>query len=533
MSGIERQVERQVYVISDLHLGGDYSTSGKPGDRGFRLCTHVPELAEFTRELATRDPATSRVELVINGDLVDFLAEGDSGWVPFIADPEQAVRRFDAIVERDRIFFEALAELLERGHRLTMLLGNHDIELCLPQVRSRLDAALNLSGRHDFNFVHDGEAYSIGSALIEHGNRYDSFNFVDYEALSRIRTLLSRGFSRPDLRGFEPPVGSKLVCSVFNEIKQRYGFIDLLKPESLAVAPLLLALEPGLRKKLATIAKLGLQQAAQNTVSKLLPVQVARRGDAIGEDISSVNTGDVDGSFGSDMGATASSSSGGEMGGGGFPIGVGDRQPREPDALVEALKETLGDEASEFLGELDGVDPAASDPSSAFGSDISAGDGLGRAFSLLQLVASKDDGRVERRLPLLARALQALHNDRTFDRDVELATNYVKAAERLGNRGFRYVLFGHTHLAKRIELDGGVTYLNSGTWCDLMEFPKDVLDSDARSGFRRLRDFVKAMGEGRYAPWIRFAPTYVRLDVGAGEEVVEAELCEYGSTPSG
>ena len=89
-------LERQVFVISDLHLGGKYPDSGREGDRGFRICTHVPELTEFVLSLAERPGTGPQIELVINGDAIDFLAEGDSGWVPFMADPDKAANRFDS-----------------------------------------------------------------------------------------------------------------------------------------------------------------------------------------------------------------------------------------------------------------------------------------------------------------------------------------------------------------------------------------------------------------------------------------------------
>ena len=75
------------YVISDLHLGG--APPASPGERGFQLCTQVDALAAFIDQLAGQaaDP-DNRLELVINGDFVDFLAEegpaaaGGSPWSP-------------------------------------------------------------------------------------------------------------------------------------------------------------------------------------------------------------------------------------------------------------------------------------------------------------------------------------------------------------------------------------------------------------------------------------------------------------------
>ena len=43
--------------------------------------------------------------------------------------------------------------------RLTILLGNHDIELSYPRVRSALERVLGTEEGRGFRFVYDGEAY--------------------------------------------------------------------------------------------------------------------------------------------------------------------------------------------------------------------------------------------------------------------------------------------------------------------------------------------------------------------------------------
>jgi hypothetical protein len=61
---------RELFVISDLHLGGQPGE----GERGFRINTHGAALAEFVHGVAVRASrsTTSEVELVLNGDIVDF-----------------------------------------------------------------------------------------------------------------------------------------------------------------------------------------------------------------------------------------------------------------------------------------------------------------------------------------------------------------------------------------------------------------------------------------------------------------------------
>src|SRR5262249_33175543 len=144
-------------------------------------------------------------------------------------------------------------------HRLTLLAGNHDIELTLPEVRDAFERRLWKSKKtHAFNLrtLFDGEALVLGDAIIEHGNRYDPANFVDHERLRRVRELRSRRLYHREPGIFHPPVGSRLVADVMNPIKKDYPFIDLLKPESEPLFALLLTLDPSKRDQLVNLAEL-------------------------------------------------------------------------------------------------------------------------------------------------------------------------------------------------------------------------------------------------------------------------------------
>src|SRR5260370_17196500 len=102
---------RNVYIISDLHLGGDYPDPRAAGKRGFRLCTRADAVAEFIDSLTLKLPGAGPTELVLNGDTVDFLAEYDTkanAWSPFTAVPARAVAKFEPIVKRDQAVFDAI-----------------------------------------------------------------------------------------------------------------------------------------------------------------------------------------------------------------------------------------------------------------------------------------------------------------------------------------------------------------------------------------------------------------------------------------
>src|SRR5262245_57560367 len=113
---------RRVLTISDLHLGGE----------NHPMLGHRELLSEFFEQLAAH-PDKDHLELVIAGDFVDFLAEAPlAAWTP---SEGQAVQKLEAVFGRLPRLFDALARCASCLPRLTLLLGNHDVELAYPRVR--------------------------------------------------------------------------------------------------------------------------------------------------------------------------------------------------------------------------------------------------------------------------------------------------------------------------------------------------------------------------------------------------------------
>lgn len=522
---------RSVYVISDLHLGGDYPEPREPGKRGFRLCTRADAVAQFIDSLTQKIAQEGPSELILNGDTVDFLAERDekpNSWSPFTADPNRAVAKLEAIVRRDQGVFDALKRFLEKRGRLTVLLGNHDIELSLPSVRAAFRRALGVKAGHDFEFSYDGEAYVVGDALIEHGNRYDAWNQIDYDALRRVRSFLSRRQDVPDKYNFAPPAGSGMVTSVINQIKIQYPFVDLLKPEEAAVVPMLLALEPGYRSRLGTIAALayrtlshGLDGAATPKFGGDIRSERDARDIQFGGDIRS-ESGAGEAGFGKDMSAGSTAAPHAAL-------------SETDDALKRAVYSALGGEAEDFLRDLD-AEIVAADPLRQIGGEISATDTVSRAFGFAALLFGRKSESYEKRLPALLKAMRGVQNEDTFDISKEAATEYLEAARELAGRGFRYVVFGHTHQAKQVDLGNGCFYLNSGTWADVLRFPIEILKSSTAKpdteALDRLRMFVEEMKAGDFSRWTLFNPTYVRLDLDDSDKITKAELLTFSGAGS-
>jgi UDP-2,3-diacylglucosamine pyrophosphatase LpxH len=217
-------------ILSDTHLGNG---------QGYDIFAGAAALPGFLRQLAAGPP----VRVVFNGDSVDFLMNED----PLSLDVARAVRQARAIAESpaSAAVLEALGHLLARGSEVMVRLGNHDIELALPEVQAVFYEALRqpdpIAARLRFVLGDEPTILVVGGArvLLGHGEQNDPWNQVDYPAL-KARPVHG---AYPDYR-YAP--GSRLVKTLLNPLKRQYGmrFADLLKPDFQGGALTALAVDP-------------------------------------------------------------------------------------------------------------------------------------------------------------------------------------------------------------------------------------------------------------------------------------------------
>ncbi len=235
----------ELYCISDLHLGGR---------DGFQVFREGELLAAFFGHITALDPA-KRVVLIVNGDFIDYLAEAQ-GRRTYL-DTAGAAGTLERVFD-EPAFAPALAALgsyVRTDNRfLAVTLGNHDLELALPEAS---EALLGLLARNDpaalgrIHLAFDGTGFgalvgggkSPARVLAVHGNEADPFNVTDHEALRQAARDLRRGRIPPV---WKPNAGTKLVVDLMNDIKAEHPFIDLVKPEFAAAVPILVALRPAL-----------------------------------------------------------------------------------------------------------------------------------------------------------------------------------------------------------------------------------------------------------------------------------------------
>jgi UDP-2,3-diacylglucosamine pyrophosphatase LpxH len=223
-------------VISDLHLGngGKYEAFAAPD-----------ELPRFLDQEA-KDPT----HVFVNGDSVDFLMNTD----PLELDRARAAGQARAIVANPATagVLQAFGRVLARGGALTIRLGNHDLELSLPEVQDVVSAALGqpkeVAGRVEFQLGAEPKRLDVGGAkiLITHGEHNDNWNKVDYKKL----------VGSPE--DYVYTAGSRLVKQILNPITGQLGlrFMNFLKPDFQGGTLTGLAVNPTVVKELFKTASL-------------------------------------------------------------------------------------------------------------------------------------------------------------------------------------------------------------------------------------------------------------------------------------
>jgi UDP-2,3-diacylglucosamine pyrophosphatase LpxH len=217
----------ETIVISDLHVALE---------RGRGLFQADGQLTKFLHHVREN---LSNAHLLINGDAFDFLVGPEQ---EMEIDPAYTVAQVAEIAGNHSQVFEALGLLAtSENHEVTILGGNHDPELVLPEVQSAIEKhSQPASGRVSIRWLTNGEAalMHVGElkVLIEHGDQYDSWNWVDHEALRRVVCLTSRNVAHQGVYRTSP--GSRLVLNRFNRLREQFPWLQTLQPLSASIIPL-------------------------------------------------------------------------------------------------------------------------------------------------------------------------------------------------------------------------------------------------------------------------------------------------------
>lgn len=254
-----KEESHRVIVVSDLHLsGGQYLEDGKY--RATENFFYDDEFANFLKYLE-ENQSEKPWKLIINGDFIDFLRLTEcpapdeySHWQNILRDVgiNMGMADFD-VSERERdlglktheyksvwkmdfigrghlkLFF-ALARFIDKGNRLVIIKGNHDVEFFWDKVRLRLkylilsQLNLNYSDPKAKEILKRIEicdkAYILENSIyIEHGHQYEKITSID-------KPTLGKGKNDE----LTLPYGSLINRYFLNKLELVAPFVDNIKP---------------------------------------------------------------------------------------------------------------------------------------------------------------------------------------------------------------------------------------------------------------------------------------------------------------
>jgi len=217
-------------IISDCHLSAGRFFEGKFNPHeDFHFDQEMVEFIEFfsTGTYGEGPAGPVNVELVINGDFLDFLN------VPYLGEFEEgiteeiALEKCEAILGAHPHVMAALRHFASKPNKkISYLIGNHDAELFFEKVRARITREWDPEGNYPsqkVKLIADQDRIRYEEGLeIRHGNQFEASNQLDFK---RPFMDLSNGS-----RVLNIPWGSIYVLKIINRMKWERSNLDKVRP---------------------------------------------------------------------------------------------------------------------------------------------------------------------------------------------------------------------------------------------------------------------------------------------------------------
>jgi len=213
MQNIEKGIK---IVVSDLHFGT--GLVNPDGSRNFFEEFYFDrKFSEFLDYYSSGDYRSTPVELILNGDIFNFLQIDYKGhFVPVITEA-MTVDMINRVIEGHPVVFEALKKFASSDNNsITYVVGNHDQGMMWPLVQLRLNEALETEVKYaQLLYYFDG-------VHIEHGHMHESANRMNPK-----KFFLRKGLPEPILN---LPFGSHFFIDFVLKLKQKHPHVDKVRP---------------------------------------------------------------------------------------------------------------------------------------------------------------------------------------------------------------------------------------------------------------------------------------------------------------
>ncbi len=210
------QIKKIKLVISDLHLGkGKFLPSG--GINSLEEFQYGEKLVEFINYYSSGQFKDYEVELIINGDFLNFLQVDYKGHFLKVITEDIALEILKSIIAGHQNVFKALREFsLNPHHTLTYIVGNHDQSMLWPAAQAYFSEIVGVPVKFK-NIV-----YFVDGVHIEHGHMHEPANRLDPK-----RFFLKREIPEAILN---LPFGSHFFVDFVLKVKQSFPYVDKIRP---------------------------------------------------------------------------------------------------------------------------------------------------------------------------------------------------------------------------------------------------------------------------------------------------------------
>lgn len=203
-------------VVSDLHLGVGKTLEGGMIN-SLEEFYYDDKFAEFLNYYCSGEYADAEIELILNGDIFNFLQIDYRGHFLTVITESISLEKLKRIVAGHPRWFEAIRKFASNGRNsVTYVVGNHDQCMMWPATRDYLNEVLQTNVRYK-NIV-----YFFDGIHIEHGHMYEAANRIDPR-----KFFLKKNLPEPILN---IPFGSHFFVDFVLKIKHENPFVDKVRP---------------------------------------------------------------------------------------------------------------------------------------------------------------------------------------------------------------------------------------------------------------------------------------------------------------
>jgi UDP-2,3-diacylglucosamine pyrophosphatase LpxH len=208
-----------VVIVSDLHM-----SDGSKRDDFISAGGQFPALLK--RLSSTPEGQAGAIELLVNGDFLDFVQAAPDVYkldsAKYWCSEEESLRKLEIILAAHADVFDALRVFADGRNGVTLVPGNHDIDVFWPRVQARLRqvvGAINIEPPATWYRRFEGKL------CVGHGNHIDPANTLDQWEQPLI--LGEYGVMRMKMCP-----GTLFVVKFVSWLEKSYPFANNLHPET-------------------------------------------------------------------------------------------------------------------------------------------------------------------------------------------------------------------------------------------------------------------------------------------------------------